>query len=254
MQRQAKLTVAENDNFEAQTDQHISKPNPVIRQNLLPMCCYNEEVEALGLTQKTCEELGIGFLNYGRSPLRERVIMQIRDARLNKGSTTRKQVVLSHIGLPDQSNDALWVYPGYNTGRDLLGQDRLWLDESTKRQAKEYNTIIITDDPLGLAKTYQYGVRNVVSTLGAVPSNEQIAQAVKLARENEVSSVKFLLRRDACETSDDFIRQGVSFTYFNWVEQFKGKKADIVTIPSAIRSLSDFSETQLLWLQKMALL
>ena len=75
MQRQTKLAAAENDNFEAEADYNAVKPNPIIRQDLLPMCCYNEEVAALGLSKETCAELGIGYLSYGRSALRGRVIM-----------------------------------------------------------------------------------------------------------------------------------------------------------------------------------
>jgi len=180
--------------------------------------------------------------------------MQVRDARFSKDSSTRRQAVLSHIGLPDQSNDTLWVYPGYNTDRDFLGQDRLWLDEANRRQAKEYNSIIITDDPLGLAKAYQAGVGNVISTLGAAPSGDQISQAVMLAQENEVSSIKLLLQRDCLEASYDFTQDGVHFTSFNWEQKFKGNKTEVVNIPRSIKSLSDFSEIQIIWLQKMTLL
>ena len=254
MQRQAKLTAAENDNFECQADHNTSNQNPVIRQDLLPMCTYNEAVKELGLTPTTCEELGIGFLNYGRSPLRGRIIMQVRDARLKKDNTERRQVVLSHIGLQDQSNDTIWFYPSFNTKRELLGQERLRLDETTRNQVSKHNSIILTDDPLGLAKAYQYGVRNMISTLSTAPSEEQVVQAVSLAHENKVHSVKFLLKRAKKNACYDFTRDGVHFTIFDWEQSFKLKNSNRVSIPKNISILSHFSEDQLLWLQKMALI
>jgi len=254
MQKLAKITIAENDNFEYQTEIKASKPNPIIRQNLLPMCCYNEAVEELGLTQATCEKLGIGFLKYGRSPLRGRVIMQLRDARLNKAYTKRQQAVLSHIGLPDQSNEGHWVYPGFNQRKDLFGQERLWLDEHTRNQASEQNSIILTDDPLGLAKAYQYGIKNIISTLAKTPSEEQLLQASHLAKENKVTSIKLILLRRMNTAKSDFKIDDIQFTQFDWGVRFNANNTEAIGIPNNITSLSHFSKKQLLWLQKIALL
>jgi len=254
MQRQAKLPAAENDNFDSQVDQNTRKSNPIIRQNLLPMCTYNEAIKELGLSEETCAELGIGYLSYGRSSLRGRVIMQLRDARQKDQNTKLQQIILSHIGLPNEDHDKYWIYPGFTAGLDLLGQERLRLDKATRQQVFERKTIILIDDPLGLAKAYQYGVRNMISTLGTAPSEEQVVQAVRLAHKNKVQSVKLLLQRGKKNACYDFTRDGVHFTTFDWEQSFKLKNSNRVSIPKNISIVSHFSEDQLLWLQKMALI
>jgi len=254
MQRQAYLATADNDNFNCKAPEKALKPNPAIRQDLLPMCCYNEKVAALGLSKENCAELGIGYLSYGRSALRGRVIMQLRDARQKNEEGDYKQAVLSHIGLPSEEHTTHWIYPGFNIELDLLGQERLRLDMATQRQVSERRTIIVTDDPLGLARSYQCGIKNIVSTLGTSPSKTQIASLIRMASEFKVNRVILMLNRDNTAEAEEIGKRLIKFENFKWEQSFQSKSKARFGIPATITCLSGFSDKQLLWLHKKALL
>jgi len=254
MQKQALLVAADNDNFDNKTPEKSPKPNPVIRQNLLPMCCYNEEVAALGLSKETCAELGIGYLSYGRSALRGRVIMQLRDARQKNEEVDYKQVVLSHIGLPNEEHETHWIYPGFNAELDLLGQERFRLDKTTQQQIFESKTIILTDDPLGSAKAYQCGIQNIVSTLGASPSKTQVARLIRMASEFKIDRIILMFHRGNSTEAKKLAKLETLFETFKWEQSFKSKTKERFGIPVNITSLSELSEKQILWLRKKALL
>ncbi len=73
--------------------------NAPIRQDLLQMCAYHPAIEARGISEETCELLGIGFLPQGRSPLKGRIVFQVADARVTaKSAGARTRVILSHLG------------------------------------------------------------------------------------------------------------------------------------------------------------
>lgn len=254
MQKQALLATADNDNFDDKSPEKTPKPNPAIRQDLLPMCCYNKALEGLGLSKETCADLGIGYLNYGRSALRGRIIMQLRDARQKDKKGNHQQVVLSHIGIPSEEHDTHWTYPGFNSELDLLGQDRLKLDKTTQQQVLERQRIILTDDPLGVAKAYQCGIKNIVSTIGKPPSKAQIGHLIQMANELRVTRIILILNRCNNAEAEDLAKLETNFDIFEWERSFQAKPKDHFGIPKTITRLSEFSEKQLLWLHKKALL
>ena len=177
--------------------------NAPIRQDLVPLCVYHEAIEARGISEATAQELGIGYLAQGRSPLRGRIVFQVRDVRppkkkaaKSKGPKSQAQgqdldpVILSHLGraVKDDQEPKYLFYEGFHKSQEILGQDRLWLHPQAIEQIKATGTLVLTEGPFDWANATEAGLHNVGATMGAVLSEAQAQKAKSWSRAHSAAA------------------------------------------------------------------
>ena len=137
------------------------------------MCAIHPAIEARGISEATCDLLGIGYLPQGRSPLKGRIVFQVADARETAdGTGKRTRVILSHLGraLSDDVEPKYLFYQGFHKSVELYGQELIWLHEDAAAQARARGGILLTEGPFDVAKAVEAGFRNVVGSFGAALS------------------------------------------------------------------------------------
>ena len=242
-----------------------SKPklkNDPIRQDLLPMCTYHDYLAERGISEETCRALGIGFLPQGRSPLRGRVIFQIRDARLNDKTGEREEVILSHLGraIDDDTKPKYLFYEGFHKSAELYGQDVVWTDPEAKRQIQETGHIVLTEGPFDVAKAYETGLRNVVASFGAPLSDTQAKILKAMCECFAVNTILTIYDRDkagragATKVVERLRGLSIEPNKFDWDISFRPTDLHKIGLPKTIRDLSDFNSAQLRWLREKSLI
>ncbi|MEL6688319.1 MAG: toprim domain-containing protein, partial [Pseudomonadota bacterium] len=242
---------------EAQTHQ-----NDPIRQNLLPMCTYHDYLVQRGLSEETCRALGIGYLPQGRSPLRGRMIFQIRDERLNEKTSERETVTLSHMGraIDGKTKPKYLFYEGFHKSAELYAQDIIWRDPKAKQQIADTGYLVLTEGPFDVAKAYESGLRNVVASFGANLSNRQAELLESICHQRGASSILVAYDRD--KSGRDGIEKarakleslGVPTHVFDWDIRLSINDGRRVSIPRSIGDIADFSVDQLKWLRRKRLI
>jgi len=236
--------------------------NEPIRQDLLPLCRYHNYLESRGLSEETCKSLGIGYLPQGRSPLRGRVVFQIRDARVNSKTGQREQVVLSHMGraVDDDTKPKYLFYEGFRKSNELYGQDIIWTDPEAKRQIQDTGYIVLTEGPFDVAKAYEAGLRNVVGSFGAHLSDHQVSALKNMCENFEIDHVKIIYDRDCAgqkatlKTMKAIEDSGFKTSAFDWCISFANKDKSPVILPEKITDLAGFNSKQIVWLRNYELL
>jgi len=241
----------------------ISQPikNEPIRQNLLPMCTHHDYLAARGISEATCKALGIGYLPQGRSPLRGRVIFQIRDVRVSKKTGDLEPVILSHMGraVKNDQKPKYLFYEGFHKSAELYGQDILMLDPEAQRQVQETGHIVLTEGPFDVAKAYEAGLRNVVASFGASLSESQVVSLKAMCEAHDVNSVLIAYDRDKTGINGsekalvDIFEHGQNASAFNWNSTFSSRSGP-VTFPQTIQDLAGFDVQQLNWLRQKSLI
>ena len=241
---------------------HSFLQNEPIRQDLLPLCRYHEYLESRGISEDTCKTLGIGYVPQGRSPLRGRVVFQIRDARVNAKTGRRRQVILSHMGrtVDDSTKPKYLFYEGFRKSNELYGQDIIWTDPEAKRQIQDTGYIVLTEGPFDVAKAYEAGLRNVVGSFGAHLSDPQVRALKNMCEHFEIDDVKVVYDRDtagqkatvkAIKTIEDL---SLKASAFDWCMSFTNKDKSPVVLPDKISDLAGFNPKQIVWLRNYVLL
>jgi len=232
--------------------------NAPIRQNLLPLCTYHETIAARGISETTAQELGIGYLTQGRSPLRNRIIFQVRDARTSQKNPDKLEpVILSHLGraVEDDQEPKYLFYEGFHKSAEILGKDRLWLDPRAAEQIKTTGCLVLTEGPFDWAKAVEAGLHNVGAIMGASLSETQACKVKGLADFHDICVVRLVFDRDpagqegAAKAKALLNQLDLDVDIFNWdriMGRIDGKPA---RIPENIRDLADFSPEQLTWLR-----
>lgn len=230
----------------------------------------HEAIETRGLSEATAQELDIGYLAQGRSPLRGRIVFQVRDARPSKKKATKGKgskpqgrdqdlnpVILSHLGRAvkaDQEPKYLF-YEGFHKSQEILGQDRLWLNSQAIEQIKATGTLVLTEGPFDWAKAIEADLHNVGATMGAVLSEAQAQKVKALATHHRISAIILAFDRDkagregAIKAKALLNQLDLNVLIFDWdriVGRIDGKPAGI---PDPIQDLADFSPDQLAWLR-----
>ncbi len=237
--------------------------NPTIRQDLIPLTTYHDYLAERGISQATCEKLGIGFLAQGRSPLRERIVFQLRDARIKNAKAEKPEsVILSHIGraVSDDESPKYLFYEGFHKSAELIGQDRCWLNNETIEQIRKTGFILITEGPFDWAKCIEAGLLNVVATMGAQMSESQAAKLKLICDHHQVNRV--LLAFDKDETGDNGARKaetilsavGLQPKIFDWGARLGFKNGQPIIIAENISDLAQLQTEQLKWLRLKGLL
>ena len=235
--------------------------NPVIRQDLIPLTSHHEVLDDRGISEETCELLGIGYLAQGRSMMRDRVVFQIADARAGK-SGELERVILSHIGraVREDQEPKYLFYEGFHKSVELYGQEIIKLHEDAKEQIESCGYILVTEGPFDVVKAFEAGLRNVVASLGSSLSEHQASKLKALAEEFGVDQIILAYDRDEAgqlgkEKALGLLQSiGLKASAFDWEQPLGQSKQGPVTIPSDIKDLSDLSVEQIIWLRARHLL
>lgn len=234
---------------------HDNKP---IRQNLIELCTFHEMIKERGISAETCDLLGIGYLPQGRSPLKDRIIFQVADARVTpKSKGERTRVILSHLGRAtgEKQDPKYLFYEGFHKSSELYAQELIWLHEDAAEQILETGHMVLTEGPFDVAKAVEAGLRNIVGSFGASLSKKQ-AQTLKAMSEAFGSdTILILYDRDeaglngaqrAVQTLTDV---GLTPRIFDWAAPIARTSKGDVFIPKTIRDLAEFSSEQISWLR-----
>ena len=241
----------------AETDAQTLSNEP-IRQDLLKMCEYHPAIEARGVSEETCELLGIGYLPQGRSPLKGRIVFQVADARVvSTDNGTPSRVILSHLGraVSDDTDPKYLFYQGFHKSAELYGQELLWLHQDAAEQAQSHGGILLTEGPFDVAKAAEAGLRNVVGAFGAALSTAQSATLTALAQHLGTDTIRIAFDRDeagqggAQKAAASIEQAGLKAQLFDWDASVARSSKGDVFIPSEVQDLAEFSTEQLQWLR-----
>jgi len=241
----------------------VTELNTPIRQTLLPLCVYHDAIADRGVTEETCALLGIGYLAQGRSPLRGRVVFQVRDARVTTRSDgERVPVILSHLGRSVEASQKpkYLFYEGFLKSAELFGQDLLLLDEDAAADIRRHSSILLTEGPFDAAKAVEAGLRNVVASFGASLSATQAQKLAVLARHHSVKEITIAYDRDepgregAVKAAERLTAFGLQPNIFDWTAEVGRTTDGPAHIPEHISDLADCTTEQLAWLRQHGLL
>ncbi len=242
-----------------------SKPelaNAPIRQNLLDLCDYHDDLAKRGVSEATCDLLGIGFLPHGRSILKGRIVFQVADARVTqKSDGERTRVILSHLGRAvDDTEPKYLFYQGFHKSAELYGQELIWLHEDVAEQIAATKSILLTEGPFDVAKAVEAGLRNVVGSLGASLSEIQASKLADMAQAFGATTIHIVYDRDeagrdgATKAADRLQAAGLNARIFDWDAPVGRSSSGDVRIPETVNDLGDFSTEQIQWLRQRGLL
>ena len=236
--------------------------NAPIRQDLIAMCDDHPAIEARGVSEATCDLLGIGYLPQGRSPLKGRIVFQVADARVtSKSQGERTRVILSHLGRAiDDAEPKYLFYQGFHKSAELYGQELIWLHEDAAEQIRETDEILLTEGPFDVAKAVEAGLRNVVGSFGAALSEAQAHKLKEMADAQGARAVRIAFDRDeagragAAKAAQTLHKVGLEARLFDWDAPIGRTSNGDVYIPESTSDLAEFSTEQLQWLRQRRLL
>lgn len=236
--------------------------NAPIRQDLLELCDYHEELEKRGISEETCDLLGIGFLPHGRSILKGRIVFQVADARVTAQSDgERTRVKLSHVGRAiDDTEPKYLFYQGFHKSAELYGQELIWLHDDAAEQIAATKSILLTEGPFDVAKAVEAGLRNVVGSLGASLSEIQASKLIDMAQAFGATTIHIVYDRDeagrdgATKAVDRLQAVDLKAEVFDWDAPVGRNRSGDVRIPETVNDLGDFSSEQIQWLRQRGLL
>ncbi len=246
-----------------QPSQHDLPKNSPIRQDLITLCTGHELLDSRGISEETCEALGIGFLSQGRSPLKGRIIFQVADARKTKKSSDQlTRVILSHIGraVKEGQEPKYLFYEGFHKSSELYGQEILFLHEDAADQISCSGHILLSEGPFDVAKAYEAGLRNVVAGFGVSLSEAQAWKLKTIADHHGVTGITIIFDRDktgiaGAEKAADLLKEvGLNPNIFDWNAPVARTRQGIKHIPETINDLADFSVEQIVWLRSQQML
>lgn len=232
--------------------------NEPIRQDLLKMCEYHPAVQSRGISEETCELLGIGYLPQGRSPLKGRIVFQVADARpATKDDDARTRIILSHLGraVSEDVDPKYLFYQGFHKSAELCGQEIAWLHDDAAEQAQTHGGLLLTESPFDVACAVEAGFRNVVGAFGAALSAPQTAKLAELAQHLGTDTIRIAFDRDdagqsGAQKAAALIKQaGLKAQIFDWSASVGRSSKGDVFIPPEVQDLAEFSTEQLQWLR-----
>ena len=235
--------------------------NLPIRQSLLPSLSEqgtHSIFKERGISEKTCQYLGCGYLAKGKSSLADRIVFQVRGLE-EKLHGKLSPVILSHIGrtIDNQQiqKSGKWMfYAGFQKRLELYNIDRLLTDPEALAQVHLTGQVIIVEGAFDVAKLVEAGIKNVVAILGSELSPEILPKLELIQKHAAPKSLLLWLDRDKAgqagtkKTMDWLDEMGISNKKFCWEQHF-GKGVKPVVIPTNIKDPCDMSARQLLWLR-----
>lgn len=243
---------------QSQSSQQETPENQPIRQDLIKLCTSHEMLETRGIGEETCQLLGIGYLPQGRSPLKDRIVFQVADARITSKSREKTRVILSHIGraLKEGQEPKYLFYEGFHKSVELYAQEILWLHEDAEAQTRDCGHITLTEGPFDVARAFDAGLRNIVGSFGASLSRAQATKLKEFADHSGVTRVIILFDRDeagqkgASKAQAILNEIGLEGQIFDWNAPLGRTAGGIVKIPETITDLAEFNNEQITWLRR----
>jgi len=232
--------------------------NAPIRQDLLQLCDYHEVLAGRGISEETCELLGIGFLPHGRSILKGRIVFQVADARRTaKSGDQFDRVILSHLGRSiDDTEPKYLFYPGFHKSSELYGQELIGLHDAAAEQIAQTKSIVLTEGPFDVAKAVEAGLRNVVGSFGASLSKAQAEKLRVMADACGAETIRLVYDRDqagrdgAAKAATLIQETGLTPSIFAWDAPVSRNTQGEVFIPTDVQDLADLSSKQIQWLRQ----
>ena len=256
-------------NYDVGIQQEVKKPKPKkenkpipSKMSLTPYLDFDHSyLKERGFTnKKNLMSLGIGHLPLSSNSIRfkNRIITQIRDVqKLSDGSF--KSVLKGHIGKAickeEEKFGRYITMKNFEKSVELLGIDNIFMDEAIQDQVKNKGLLIV-EGAFDLLRCYDAGIKNVISTLGANLSNEQMEKINLLLKNIEVQKIKIFYDNDeaglrASEAGKKLLEKkfSISIEIFDWNLEVSGRK-----IPNEINDPADFSIEQLQFFSKIEVL
>jgi|GEM_PF-1840213 len=245
---------------EGKTDKTANKP---IRQSLLPMLTaqgtHPEFVER-GISEKTCHYLGCGYLEKGRSKLKDRIVFQVRGVQATDDGL--EPVIITHTAraVTDEQleADGKWLsYKGFRKTAALYNIDKLLLDPIARDQIRRTGRVVMVEGPFDVAKLVEAGLCNVIATLGADLSEEAKPLLDLIGRETD--NPEFLIWYDRDKAGRAGRDRAIALldelklaaTAFDWDARFGD---DGIAIPESITDPCAMNMAQLRWLRAKGLI
>lgn len=263
----AEESAAPSDAGEAVPRSEGKKENAPVRQDMRPLLRPEHPLLAeRGITREVLEELGVGYYpgsERSRSPLKGRLIFQIRGVRRNAEGEL-EAVVLSHIGRATTEEQAQlggkWhFYAGFHASVELYNQDMVLLDSRARQQARETGHVVVVEGCFDVAKLVTAGIRNVVASFGGHVSEDQAPRLRMIA--DELGMERFLVFFDRDQDGSQPNRQGtkravevlegagLTVAAFDWGQEFLDRQRGNRSIPKGIGDPCDFTVEQLAWMR-----
>ena len=238
--------------------------NQPVRQSLLPLLVdqgTHPSFAERGLSAKTCQYLGCGFLPADhKSSLRGRIVFQVRSLD-DLEAVQPKPTVLTHIGratTEEQTSEVgKWTYyKGFRKSLELYNVDQLRLDPDAVFQVQATGKILLVEGCFDVAKCVEAGIKNVVASFGTNLSQTQIDKLHLLKEVMNAQEIIIWFDRDkagsqAQENQVDALKaDGLPATGFDWNQKFQSDVRGSVAIPDTIQDPCDLWVRQIQWLRE----
>lgn len=248
-----------------------SEVNEPIRQDLRSQLAADHPAfRERGIPPEILLELGAGYLdrpprkNGCPDPMNQRLVFQIRGIQERDGGTFTP-VNLGHIGRATRAQQVeehgkWWTYRGFRKSLEVYNIDLVLNDDTALEQSAESGHLIIVEGCFDVAKLFAASIRNVVATLGAHLSPQQVDRLDFLSKIAGID--RFLIWYDRDQNGAQPNRMGVvnatelltahgfEVEIFDWQLQFRSRESGSVSIPDEITDPCEFSVEQLQWLRK----
>jgi len=230
-----------------------NKPKKTSKQpSLLPYLKPHPEFTRRGISEKTRRALGCGYLSEtSNSPLRNRLVFQIRDA---------EGKVISHIGRatsPEQ--ESKWFfYAGFPKQDHLHNLDFISGNAEARAIVAKFGLPIV-EGPFDVAKLYEAGIP-AVATFGANLGPAQVKKLKTLA--DQIEGLRLLLWFDrdqagqlGTQKAETLLQEaGPPFSTFDWDQSFPQAADHPTSIPDNVKDACDIEVTTLRAMRRQRLI
>ncbi|MBC2716047.1 MAG: toprim domain-containing protein [Desulfobacteraceae bacterium] len=262
--------VKKSSEIKEEKKEKINKP---VKHDLTKILTYHDELKKRGISEKTAQYLGCGYLapaetkSKALKKMQDRIVFQIRGINMDKNDDLTP-VILSHIGRALDNNksasEGKWrSYSEFFKTLELYNIDKLLLDPEARKQAQEAGQILIVEGCFDAAKLVDANILNVVATFGSHLDEDQIPR-LKLIL-NQLGIKKFLIWYDrGTEKGREIEKQnkaiellnskGFKAHGFDWDMEFESSERGAVKITDTITDPGEFSSKQLQWLKEQGMI
>jgi DNA primase len=254
-----KIQTYGRDEKEKKNTLKINKP---IHIDLRPfMQTDHPELIKRGLSVKTCDYLGCGYLpiphsGIKQSPLHGRIIFQIRGISEN----LHKPMILTHCGRAltkkqEEQNGKYWSFP-FHKSSELYNQDTI-INYGIARNQINHSGLILVEGFFDVASLVEAGCFNVVALMGSHISLNQLDRLKCIQSKVTIPKIRLFFDRDkagvegAKKTYSILSENGFTIKIFDW-EHILVRYSDsrVKKIPNTINDPGDMSVEQIRWLKK----
>ncbi len=217
-----------------------------------------------GISGRTCEYLGCGYLAESKGKMKDRIVFQVRGVEADKTGNLHP-VTLTHIGRAVSADKIAadgkwWTYPGFQKTLELYNIDHVLLDDRAREQATKTGHVLIVEGCFDVAKLIEAGIFNVVASFGAHLDKDQIPRLELIADQLKVD--KFLVWYDRDKAGNEGQEKAIKLLQdagfegmgFDWDVEFNSEKRGAVSITESVKDVCDFSVEQLGWLDTAPLI